>query len=146
MTHKSHLRFQLDIAQEKASYTTGRIQCPFCQREELTGIIDAAGPMLLVENKFQMLGDAYQTVLIETDVCTEDITTYAPEYMQRLLTFGIGVDTEGVFQLRGHRPLCFRGVLQEPRAPVRGHHSPCPFSDRGPGAHRLSQRHLRCHF
>lgn len=89
MTHKSHLRFQLDIAQEKASYTTGRTQCPFCRREELTGIIDAAGSMLLVENKFQMLGDAYQTVLIETDVCTEDISTYSPDYMRRLLTFGI---------------------------------------------------------
>lgn len=89
MKHKDHLSFQLDIAMEKAAYTTGQTQCPFCNREALTGIIDEAGSMILLENKFQMLGDAYQTVLIETDSCTEDITTYPAAYMQQLLTFGI---------------------------------------------------------
>ncbi len=89
MTHKNHLCFQLNIALEKASYTKERTQCPFCVREELTGIIDEAGPIVLLENKFQMLGDAYQTVLIETDTCSEDLTTYPASYMKKLLTFGI---------------------------------------------------------
>lgn len=89
MTQRNHLCFQLGIALEKASYTTGRTQCPFCNREELTGIIDEAGPLILLENKFQMLEGAYQTVLIETDVCTDDISTYSAAYMKSLLTFGI---------------------------------------------------------
>ena len=36
-----------------------------------------------------MLDNAYQTVLIETNVCTEDISTYSPSYMKKVLKFGI---------------------------------------------------------
>lgn len=113
MTSSTHLCFQLNVAVEKASYTHERTVCPFCLREELTGIIAAEGPMLLIENKFQLLAEAYQTVLIETDSCTENITTYSPDYMQQVLTFGIdhwlameasGAYTSVVF-FKNHGPL-----------------------------------------
>lgn len=113
MTNRTHLRFLLDTALEKASYTRERLQCPFCSREELTGIIDEDGPIVLLENKFQMLEDAHQTVLIETDVCTEDISTYSTSYMKMVLTFGLDhwlkMDQCGDFQsavfFKNHGPL-----------------------------------------
>jgi len=113
MTNKNHLCFLLDIAVDKASYTRERLQCPFCSREELTGIIDEDGPIFLIENKFQLLADAYQTVLVETDVCTEDITTYSASYMEKVLTFGLDhwmeMEQRGEFEsvafFKNHGPL-----------------------------------------
>nr|WP_143188107.1 DUF4931 domain-containing protein [Selenomonas ruminantium] len=63
--------------------------CPFCHPEDLTDIIAADGPIILLRNKYNVLSGTKQYVLIENDVCNSDIPTYSPSHMQRLLRFGL---------------------------------------------------------
>ena len=63
--------------------------CPFCHTAELTDIIAADGPIILLRNKYNVLSGTDQFVLIETDKCQSDIPDYTPEHMQRLLRFGL---------------------------------------------------------
>lgn len=89
MTDDKHLTFIYKTIKEKIHYRDNRSSCPFCSRDELTDIIDVDGPIILLENKFPSLGDTYQLVLIETETCGQDISTYSPEHMQRVIRFGI---------------------------------------------------------
>ena len=63
--------------------------CPFCHTDKLTDIIAADVPIILLRNKYNVLSGTEQFVLIETDKCHSDMPDYTPEYMQRLLTFGL---------------------------------------------------------
>ncbi len=63
--------------------------CPFCDRSRLTGIIDGDGDLLLIKNKYQVLADSYQTVLIETTDCHSELSEYSIEHVRRLFHFGI---------------------------------------------------------
>lgn len=88
MINNKHLCFVFDVGREKNIYQGNRFRCPFCNREELAEIIDEDGPIMLVKNKFPTLANTFQTVLIETDSCSADITTYDPSHMRKLITFG----------------------------------------------------------
>lgn len=89
MNH-THLFFNTSIGVQKPESIRNKNQsCPFCAREELTGIIDEDGPILLLKNKYPVLENAYQTVLVETDVCEEEFSQYSKEHLNRLLDFAI---------------------------------------------------------
>ena len=89
MNH-THLFFNTSIGVQKPESIRNKNQsCPFCAREELTGIIDEDGPILLLKNKFPVLENAFQTVLVETDVCEEEFSQYSKEHLNRLLDFAI---------------------------------------------------------
>ena len=51
-------------------------KCPFCNRDELTGVIAADGPLLLIANKYPVLQETFQTVLIETEDCAGELSLY----------------------------------------------------------------------
>jgi galactose-1-phosphate uridylyltransferase len=63
--------------------------CPFCDRAALTGILDQEGDFLLLKNKYRVLADSFQTVLIETRDCKSELSEYSPDYMRRLLRFAM---------------------------------------------------------
>ena len=63
--------------------------CPFCDREHLTGIIDTDGDIILLKNKYNVIEGAEQFVLIEGRLCHSDMPDYPPEYMRRLIAFGV---------------------------------------------------------
>lgn len=86
MSANKHLTFLFHIGKNKFSNQGTR--CPFCNREDLAEILDEEGSVLLVKNKYQTLADTFQTVLIETDDCSADITTYESDHMRKVVTFG----------------------------------------------------------
>ena len=63
--------------------------CPFCDVAGLTNIIDRDGAIILLRNKYNVLKDAEQFVLIENDVCKSDMPDYTREHMRRLIAFGL---------------------------------------------------------
>ena len=89
MSDDRHLTFVVKTIKEKIKYRDNSSTCPFCNRDELTNIIAQDGPIILLENKFPSLADTYQLVLIETERCGEDISTYSKAHLQRVLRFGI---------------------------------------------------------
>lgn len=110
---REHLHFLSDIGREKFAIQGSDSQCPFCNRDALAEIIDEDGSILLVKNKYQTLVDTVQTVLIETEDCTADITSYDSSYIQRIISFGIDhwlkMEASGAFRsvafFKNHGPL-----------------------------------------
>ncbi|MGI5840232.1 MAG: DUF4931 domain-containing protein [bacterium] len=90
MARLDYLIFNAAIGQQKPQNMHNRaVKCPFCDRESLTGIIAEEWPLLLLENKYPVLEDTFQTVLIETNVCNDELSNYSPDHMHRLLRFGV---------------------------------------------------------
>ncbi|MBN7576576.1 MULTISPECIES: DUF4931 domain-containing protein [Clostridium] len=64
-------------------------ECPFCNRETLTDVIDEDGPFVLLKNKYPTIKDTYQLVIIETYNCNTDMGQYSAEYMEDLIRFSV---------------------------------------------------------
>jgi len=89
VNERKFLYFLSNKVREKFTYQNTVNSCPFCDVKSLTDIIAEEGNIILLKNKFSTLQDIFQTVIIETDNCTSDITTYSSEYMRKLITFAI---------------------------------------------------------
>lgn len=63
--------------------------CPFCDRKSLSGIIDTDGDLILLKNKYNVIEDADQFVIIESKICNTDIPDYSQTHMRRLIRFGV---------------------------------------------------------
>ncbi len=88
-THK-HLLFDSQIGRKKPETIIKKENsCPFCDRNNLEDIIDQEDSMILLKNKFPVLKETLQTVLVETDQCQSDLSNYPKEHLYRLLRFGI---------------------------------------------------------
>ena len=91
MIDDTYMSFRTSIARVKPISRAGDY-CPFCDRKtiyEEGKVIHEDGPFLLVENKFQTLEKAYQMVLIESEECEGDLSTYSKDYLHRLLRFAV---------------------------------------------------------
>jgi hypothetical protein len=87
---QSHLLFNSHIGQVKRAETIeDNPGCPFCARHLLAEILDEDGSILLVKNKYPVLENTFQTVLIETDDCLSELSLYPREHLHRVLNFGI---------------------------------------------------------
>ncbi|KJS88116.1 MAG: galactose-1-phosphate uridylyltransferase [Peptococcaceae bacterium BICA1-8] len=85
-----HLHFNTGIGQQKPeSIFNKNTQCPFCDRQNLKDILAEKGPIILVKNKYPVLQDTFQTVLIETECCEGDLSTYPKEHLYNVISFGI---------------------------------------------------------
>lgn len=86
----SHLCFNSYIGQMKPENIVNKeAQCPFCDRHKLVDVIAEQGPILLVKNKYPVLQETFQTVLIETYTCEEELSTYSKDHLYDVINFGI---------------------------------------------------------
>lgn len=63
--------------------------CPFCDRNQIAGIIDEQDDMILIKNKFSTFKDAMMLVLIESKQCDSDMHTYSIAKLESLLGYAI---------------------------------------------------------
>jgi ATP adenylyltransferase/5',5'''-P-1,P-4-tetraphosphate phosphorylase II len=83
--------------------------------------------MILLKNKYPVLEKAYQTVLIETDECQGELSTYSKSHLHRLLSFGIRnwleMENSGkwnsVIFFKNHGPLS-GGTIAHPHMQIIG--------------------------
>ena len=123
----NHLCFLSNVGEEKNNYKNIESCCPFCNRKKLTGIIDEEGSILLLKNKFSTLDNTFQTVLIETDDCNANISTYKAVHMRKLIAFGIdhwlrmerSGDFKSVVFYKNHGPLS-GGSINHPHMQIVG--------------------------
>ena len=88
--NKTHLVFDASIGREKPiTIINNGADCPFCCRERLNGIIAKDGEILLLHNKYPVLRDTVQTVLIETADCDSELSRYPKEHLYRVIRFAI---------------------------------------------------------
>lgn len=104
--------------------------CPFCDREHLSDIIATDGDMILLKNKYNVLEDADQLVLIEGRSCHSDMPDYSPDHMHRLIRFGVShwlrlLDSgqyKSVVFFKNYGPMS-GGTLRHPHMQIIGFHN-----------------------
>ncbi len=84
------LEYNLDIGKTKPD-TVHRDEsyCPFCDVAHLKNILDTKGAMIWLENAYPVLKDSWQTLIIETDDCDGDFSSYDSPYAVSLIRFGL---------------------------------------------------------
>lgn len=85
------IRFDMAVGRQKPENIIHKENdCPFCHPEGLTDIYATdEGGIILLKNKFDVLANADQLVLVETDRCGVDMPDYPPEHMRRIVRFGV---------------------------------------------------------
>ena len=71
----NRVRFDISVGRNKPENILNKENaCPFCHPEGLTDILSTGeGGIILLKNKYNVLTDADQFVLIETDRCGVDM-------------------------------------------------------------------------
>ncbi|MEH7110099.1 DUF4931 domain-containing protein [Bacillus sp. JJ1764] len=123
-----HLHFNTSIGVQKPESIRNKAQaCPFCDRENLIDLIEVDGPIILLKNKYPVLENAFQTVLIETDECQAELSAYSKEHLHRLIRFGIRhwlkMEKSGKYRsvifFKNHGPLS-GGTIAHPHMQIIG--------------------------
>ena len=85
------IRFDMKIGHNKPENIIHKENdCPFCHPEGLTDIYATdKGGIILLKNKYDVLENADQLVLVETDRCGVDMPDYTVEHMRRVTRFGV---------------------------------------------------------
>ncbi|RXJ04287.1 DUF4931 domain-containing protein [Anaerobacillus alkaliphilus] len=114
MSSPSYLLYDPSIGKQKPESIINRTTaCPFCDRDNLIDILDEKSPFILLKNKFPTLPDTYQTVLIETDSCEEEFSSYNKEHLHNLIDFAFrnwlemskSQEYKSVLLFKNHGPL-----------------------------------------
>jgi len=121
------LHFNQAIARTKPNSVHRQSACPFCDRDSLTDILATKGTMILLKNKYPVLKDAFQTVLIETDQCDSELSEYPLPHLFDLIQFGVEKWLEmeesgnyrSVIFFKNHGPLS-GGSIRHPHMQIVG--------------------------
>lgn len=82
------LKYNMDIGKTKPDTVHRKATyCPFCDVTHLKNILEKRGTMIWLENAYPVLKDSWQTLIIESDDCNGDFSTYTPSYALRLVEF-----------------------------------------------------------
>lgn len=84
------VEFNTDIGKTKPeNFVHAETACPFCDVENLTGIIETDGDIIFLRNKYNVITGADQFVLIEGRDCQADMPDYPKEKMRRIIKMGV---------------------------------------------------------
>lgn len=84
------IKFDTDIGSTKpVNIFNNENYCPFCDVEHLTDIIDTDGDIIFLKNKYNVVKDADQFVLIEGRECFSDMPDYTKGHMRRVIKMGL---------------------------------------------------------
>lgn len=124
----NYLGFDIGIGRTKPENIVHKnAACPFCDVKNLTNIIETNGDIILLKNKYQVLQDSYQLLIIESSRCEDDIPDYTPEHMHKLIRFAVkhwqqiiaGGKYKSVLMFKNHGPLS-GGTMRHPHMQIIG--------------------------
>ena len=124
----THLYFNSAIGSKKpVNINNQNTACPFCERNSLTDIIDQDGEIILLKNKYPVLEDSVQTVLIETADCHSELSVYSKQHLYRVISFGVKhwltMEQDPAFAsvifYKNHGP-CSGGTIRHPHMQIVG--------------------------
>lgn len=104
-----------------------KIACPFCDTSHLTDILDRNGTMIWLKNKYPVLQDTWPTVIIETDDCHGEFSTYDPHQAAAIISFSMDKWIETMKDRRFKSVLYFKnygplsgGSIRHPHSQIIG--------------------------
>ena len=126
----THLLFNAYVGRKKPSTIRNRtVACPFCDRENLEEIIETKDSIIWLPNKFNVLEETFQTVIIETDQCDAELSTYSKQHLYKLMAFVLQKWQEmhrsgkyrSVMLFKNHGPYS-GGTIAHPHMQIIGFH------------------------
>lgn len=124
----THLYFESQIGRQKPENIINRTAtCPFCDRASLEGVLEERGSIIFLKNKYPVLQDTFQTLIIETDECDSELSIYPKEHLHELFRFGmekwVEMEESGEFRsvmfYKNHGPYS-GGSLKHPHMQIIG--------------------------
>ena len=85
---KSPMTFNISIGREKPHSGTQSV-CPFCHPESLTNILEQRGDIIWLMNKYPVFEKTVPTVIVETSDHDSELSTYEPEKLHDVISFGL---------------------------------------------------------
>lgn len=82
------MTFNLSIGREKPHSGTQKV-CPFCHPEHLTHILDQRGDIIWLMNKYPVFEKTVPTVIVETSDHNGELSTYKPQKLHEVISFGL---------------------------------------------------------
>ena len=123
-----YLYFRMGLNRKKPQNMHNReVACPFCDVENLTDILATDGSIIWLMNKYPVLVDTTQTVIIETDQCDSEFSQYSLEHTRRLLRFAISKWQK----MQGKRQVQVGHHVQKPRTQFRWYPQTPAYADCG---------------
>lgn len=84
------VRFNTDVGKNKPENMRNKNNaCPFCDVEHLTNIIDVDEDIIFLKNKYIVVENSEQFVLIEGKECKIDMPGYSKNHMRRVIKMGV---------------------------------------------------------
>ncbi|MFD1670645.1 DUF4931 domain-containing protein [Agrilactobacillus yilanensis] len=88
--HENLLVFKPEIARKKPENIIHKdTSCPFCDVASLTNILEQSGDIIWLMNKYQMLEDTWQTVIIESAKHDGDFSNYTENENREIIQFAV---------------------------------------------------------
>lgn len=91
MSNSYNIPLKMSISSSKpTTINNDSIVCPFCSVDELRNegrLLNQNGQMLWLDNKYPMLEKTKQTLIIETNNCIDNLSSYSEEYAKELFDF-----------------------------------------------------------
>ncbi|MBR3624514.1 MAG: DUF4931 domain-containing protein [Selenomonadaceae bacterium] len=82
--------FDVKLGKQKPeNIVNSNAPCPFCDVAGLKDIIATDGDIILLKNKYNVIEQAEQFVIIEGKECRKDMPDYTKEHMRRLIRFSV---------------------------------------------------------
>ena len=111
MSNEEPLIFHLQVARKKPEnikHPEG--YCPFCDRENLTNILDKDGDSILLVNKFRTLQDTMQTIIIESKAHLGDQSNYSQLENRKIIKYVLECWQKMINQNK-YRVFCYIRIL-----------------------------------
>lgn len=124
----NYLGFNMSVGQAKPENIIHKeAACPFCDVKNLKNIIETKGDIILLENKYQVLEESHQLLIIESSRCSDDIPDYTPEHMHTLIRFAVSHwlklihsrHYKSVLMFKNHGPFS-GGTMRHPHMQIIG--------------------------
>ena len=84
----SQIQLDLDINKNKP-FTNKKEDCPFCNPNNLTNILEKRDDLIWLINKYPVLSNTWPTVIIETLNHNNILATYTKDKLHEVFSFGI---------------------------------------------------------
>ena len=82
------MTFNISIGRNKPHSGTQSV-CPFCHPENLTNILEQREDIIWLMNKYPVFEKTVPTVIVETDDHEGELSSYEPEKLHRVISFGL---------------------------------------------------------
>ena len=144
MSNEEPLIFHLQVARKKPeNIRHPKGYCPFCDRKNLTNILDKDGDCIWLVNKFRTLQDTMQTIIIESKDHLGDQSNYSQLENRKIIKYVLECWQKMINQNKYKSVLLYKNFGQRSGGSLRHPHFQIVGLDKKDGYANISSKNFR---